>query len=72
MLDFPRWRVWMLSSLIAASLLLALPSFLPKAWLDQLPSWVPAEQINLGLDLAGGSHILLEADRVQFRAVAEN
>lgn len=65
MLDFPRWRVWMLSSLIVVSLLLALPSFLPKAWLDQLPSWVPAEQINLGLDLAGGSHILLEADKVQ-------
>jgi preprotein translocase subunit SecD len=65
MLDFPRWRVWMLSSLIAVSLLLALPSFLPKTVLDQVPSFVPKEQINLGLDLAGGSHILLEADRAQ-------
>ncbi len=65
MLDFPRWRVWMLSSLIAVSLLLALPSFLPKAVLDQVPSFIPKEQINLGLDLAGGSHILLEADRAQ-------
>jgi preprotein translocase subunit SecD len=65
MLDFPRWRVWMLSSLIVVSLLLALPSFLPKTLLDRLPSFVPKEQINLGLDLAGGSHILLEADRAQ-------
>ena len=65
MLDFPRWRVWMLSALIALSILLAIPSFLPKTVLDQLPSFVPKETINLGLDLAGGSHILLEADRAQ-------
>ena len=62
MLDFPRWRVTMLSALIVLSLLLAIPSFLPKAWLDRIPDGVPKETISLGLDLAGGSHILLEAD----------
>lgn len=65
MLDFPRWRIWMLNALIVLSLLLALPSFLPKTVLDQAPAWLPKETINLGLDLAGGSHILLEADQVQ-------
>ena len=65
MLDFPRWRVTMLSALIVLSLLLALPSFLPKAWLDRIPDGVPKETISLGLDLAGGSHILLEADVAQ-------
>jgi preprotein translocase subunit SecD len=65
MLDFPRWRIWMLNILIAVALLLALPSFVPQRYLDQLPSWVPVQKINLGLDLAGGSHILLEADRAQ-------
>ena len=65
MLDFPRWRVWMLNALILASLLLAIPSFLPKATLEAIPSFVPKETINLGLDLAGGSHILLEADKAQ-------
>lgn len=30
MLDFPRWRVIMLTTLMVVSLLLALPSFLPK------------------------------------------
>ena len=65
MLDFPRWRIWMLHALIAFSFLLAIPSFLPKTTLDQLPSWVAKPTINLGLDLAGGSHILLEADSAQ-------
>jgi preprotein translocase subunit SecD len=65
MLDFPRSRIWMLNALIMVSLLLAIPSFVPKSYLGQLPSFVPKETINLGLDLAGGSHILLEADRAQ-------
>jgi preprotein translocase subunit SecD len=62
MLDFPRWRVWMLNSLMALGVLLAIPSLIPASYLAKLPSWVPVSTINLGLDLAGGSHILLEAD----------
>ncbi|HMS21967.1 protein translocase subunit SecD [uncultured Sphingorhabdus sp.] len=65
MLDFPRWRVVMLNALIVLSILVAIPSFLPKAWLDRIPDGVPKETISLGLDLAGGSHILLEADTAQ-------
>jgi preprotein translocase subunit SecD len=65
MLDFPRWRIWMLNILIALGFLLAIPSFVPENYLKQLPDWVPVQKINLGLDLAGGSHILLEADRSQ-------
>lgn len=65
MLDFPRWRVVMLNALIVLSILVAIPSFLPKAWLDRIPDGVPKQTISLGLDLAGGSHILLEADVAQ-------
>jgi preprotein translocase subunit SecD len=65
MLDFPRWRIWMLNALIVLAFIFTIPSFLPKTVLDQLPSFVPKETINLGLDLAGGSHILLEADQAQ-------
>lgn len=62
MLDFPRWRIWMLNTLIVLGFLLAIPSLLPQHIRDQVPGWVPMPTINLGLDLAGGSHILLEAD----------
>ncbi len=67
MLDFPRWRVMMLRALILVSILAAIPSLLPGAWLDRIPAAVPKERINLGLDLAGGSHLLYEADVAQFR-----
>jgi preprotein translocase subunit SecD len=30
--------------------------------MEQMPTWLPREQINLGLDLQGGSHLLLEVD----------
>ncbi|WP_430446404.1 protein translocase subunit SecD [Sphingorhabdus contaminans] len=65
MLDFPRWRVWMLSLIVLFGVLLAIPSVLPTSMRAQLAQYVPTPTINLGLDLAGGSHILLEADTSQ-------
>ena len=65
MLDFPRWRVWMLNTLIIFGVLFAIPSLLPAQMRDQLAQFVPTPTFNLGLDLAGGSHILLEADKSQ-------
>jgi preprotein translocase subunit SecD len=59
MLDFPRWKVWAISLTVLLGILLAIPSLVPA---DRLPSWLPQSRINLGLDLAGGSHLLLEAD----------
>ena len=62
MLDFPRWKVWLVWATIAFCALLAVPSFVPEASRAKWPAWVPQPVINLGLDLAGGSYILLEAD----------
>jgi preprotein translocase subunit SecD len=39
-----------------------LPNLLPQATVDALPSWAPHQKINLGLDLQGGSYLLLEVD----------
>ena len=61
MLDFPTWRkVWLWSIAIIA-MLAALPSLL-SATSVRWPDALPEPMVNLGLDLAGGSHILLEAD----------
>lgn len=65
MLDFPRWRVWMLTSLMVVAVAFAIPSLLPAQMRAQLAQFMPTPTINLGLDLAGGSHILLEADTSQ-------
>ena len=62
MFDFPRWKVWSVSLIILAGILLAIPSLLPKSQVERWPAWVPSARINLGLDIAGGSQLLLEAD----------
>jgi preprotein translocase subunit SecD len=63
MLDFPRWKVWAISLTIFVGLLFAVPSLIASSSLaDRYPSWLPNAKINLGLDLAGGSHLLFEAD----------
>lgn len=61
MLDFPRWKIWAVSLTVIIGVLFSFPSFLPENILAHLPSSL-RPQINLGLDLSGGSHILLEAD----------
>ena len=43
--------------------LFALPNVLPQAWLSAMPGWMPKRTMTLGLDLQGGSHILLQIDR---------
>lgn len=64
MLDFPIWKkvwCWGLAIVLAC---LALPSLFSVANLPW-PSALPDPKVALGLDLAGGSHILLEADKKQ-------
>ena len=62
MLDFPRWKIWSIWLVIAFGIIFSVPSFFPKAEVAAWPAYVPRAQINLGLDLAGGSQLLLEAD----------
>lgn len=67
MLDFPRWKIWSIVAVLLVGVLFALPNFVPSSVLADLPNGLPKQQINLGLDLRGGSHILLEADVADVR-----
>jgi protein-export membrane protein SecD len=62
MLDFPRWKVWGITLISLIAVLLAVPSLVPPSTVAKWPAFIPSARINLGLDLAGGSHLLLEAD----------
>jgi preprotein translocase subunit SecD len=62
MLDFPRWKVWGVTLLLIVGILFAVPSFVPQSQVEKWPGSLPSARINLGLDLAGGSYLLLEAD----------
>jgi preprotein translocase subunit SecD len=63
MLEFPRWKVWLIGVVIALGVLLSIPSLIARTPLEgSWPKWLPQYKISLGLDLNGGSHLLLEAD----------
>jgi len=62
MLDFPRWKVWSITLLCLLGIAFAIPSFLPESQVARWPGFTPRTQVNLGLDLRGGSQLLLEAD----------
>lgn len=63
MLEFPRWKVWLVSLVVALGVLFSIPSLIAGTQAAQYwPKWLPQYRISLGLDLAGGSHLLLEAD----------
>jgi preprotein translocase subunit SecD len=66
MLDFPRWKQVWYFSLTLLAIAAALPSLFSLGSVPW-PSFLPKPMINLGLDLAGGSHILLEANPDQVR-----
>ena len=61
MLDFPTWKRAWLWFLTAVAVAASFPSIAAVAGIPW-PSFMPRPEVNLGLDLAGGSHILLEAN----------
>ncbi|HZG44876.1 MAG TPA: protein translocase subunit SecD [Allosphingosinicella sp.] len=61
MLNFPRWKLWAITLTCLFGVLLAIPSLLPAHVTENWPNWTKPH-INLGLDLAGGSQLLLEAE----------
>ena len=61
MLYFSRWKAAaiVLTALIICSF--AIPNFFPSDMVQRLPQWAQ-RHVVLGLDLQGGSHLLLEVD----------
>ncbi|QQR40812.1 protein translocase subunit SecD [Devosia rhizoryzae] len=57
------FRVFVILFVAIAGILLAAPNFLPESARQALPGWLPQPGLVLGLDLQGGSHLLLEVDR---------
>jgi preprotein translocase subunit SecD len=62
MVQIPRWQIILILVVLLGGLVLAFPNLLTRKTADELPSWVPHQQVNLGLDLQGGSYLLLEVD----------
>jgi len=56
---YPRWKLWLILAVLIVSTMGSLPN------LTSPPSWWPAglsKSLNLGLDLKGGVHLVLDVD----------
>ena len=65
MIYFSNTKILSILLVIFIALMFAVPNFFTKDQLNSFPSFIPKQQVNLGLDLQGGSHLLLEVDTVE-------
>ncbi|MGH6829506.1 MAG: protein translocase subunit SecDF, partial [Rhizomicrobium sp.] len=67
MLQVSSWTRGLTILIVLAGILIALPNALSASVLKHFPPWLPTATVNLGLDLQGGSYLLLEVqlDQVQ-------
>ena len=61
MLFFTRWKAAAILLTALVICLFAVPNFFPESTVKRWPSWAQ-RHVVLGLDLQGGSHLLLEVD----------
>lgn len=59
MLYFSPWKTFSIIAVIVLGLVCAFPNVFSDEQLETVPSWLPQQKISLGLDLQGGSHLVL-------------
>lgn len=62
MVNYARWSMVLTVLVCLFGLIFTAPNFFSKGEDGTLPGWLPQKQLNLGLDLQGGSHLLLEVE----------
>lgn len=62
MLQFSKWQRALIIGAIVIAALLALPNFFSKETVAGWPGFAPKSRVALGLDLQGGSYLLLGVD----------
>ena len=60
MVYFAKWKIILVLVVCAFGILFSAPNFVSSKTAEALPDWLPHKQVNLGLDLQGGSHLLVE------------
>ncbi len=68
MIQLSRWKIIVLVLSLVLGVLFALPNVLTQSQRDTLPGFMPKATLNLGLDLRGGSQLMLEVDVAALKA----
>ena len=62
MLNFSLWKKILVSMVLFWAFVMALPNLLSTDMRQSLPEYLPQKTVNLGLDLQGGAHLVLQVD----------
>ncbi|MDP7381591.1 MAG: protein translocase subunit SecD [Alphaproteobacteria bacterium] len=62
MLQFPIWKIFLVIAVCVVGLAYAVPNLTGNDFAKNWPRWLPGKTVNLGLDLRGGSHLLLQVE----------
>ena len=62
MLQFPAWKMTLVVAVCLIGILYAVPNFFKTEFGANLPNFAPGKRVSLGLDLQGGSYLLLKVD----------
>jgi preprotein translocase subunit SecD len=62
MIYFEKWKIVLIVAVSLLGIVYAVPTMIPRGALEGVPTWFPQKQINLGLDLRGGVHLLIEVE----------
>lgn len=68
MIQLSRWKVTVVALATILGLLFAIPNLLTPTQREAMPGFLPSNALNLGLDLQGGSYLMLEVDLDEMRA----
>src|SRR5487761_1700104 len=62
MLYFQTWKIALILAVCALGVIFTLPNAFSPQTVESWPGFLPKSQVSLGLDLRGGSYLLLEVD----------
>ncbi len=66
MLQISRWKIVLTLLVVLVAIIIDIPNMFSAASVAKWPSWLPHQQVVLGLDLQGGAYLLYEVDKTDY------
>ena len=66
MLQISRWKMSLVLLVVLVAVVVDIPNFFSASTVAKWPSWLPHQQVVLGLDLQGGAYLLYQVDQKDY------
>ncbi len=66
MLQNSRWKMSLVLLVVLLAIIVDIPNFFSASTVAKWPSWIPHQQVVLGLDLQGGAYLLYQVDQADY------